>query len=641
MQDSKYFFEGVPLTQYCKEHEINCSSIRTRIWKKRNNPKYDKYTDQEIVNMVVSAYGTGTKYMYGEISLRQYCQEKGLSFGTITSRITTLKKKNPELTNDELVRRAVDEFKNSNYTLFYKGMGLKDYCAMHLEISYNTLRSYILREKVKNPQQTTEYFVEEYMKKEHFGRYKYYYCGIPLVKYCEEHNISIVAVKGRIFRYKKNNPNLSDDEIVEIIMDMYEPFSPKYNYKGMTLSQYCKENNMSYYSVVSFVKRKLEKGSKLSVDELIDEGIKTIKRYGIIYYYNGVPLRDYAILNGLNASSIRSSIIRKKAKTDLPLQEIVNECVETYKEFSIKYYYGEETLREFSKRTEINYNTIIHKYIDFYSDRDDIDTSTAIALIVDDMLSNPKQRVKYYYGEDSLFCFCRNNGYSYQNVYRKLVALQKKYIYDSEEEIVVDAVLEYKTRKLKEINSFLEVVSDIPYDSLNKICEFLKISLENINDLVEMGFRHKQAIMLILWFSSSIDEDKRKVLTDNDLKNVYIIIEDLINSKNKNNSYSLSTLVGLYRSELIDTREYILSMFKDYIFEIINELKDIYGIFLSASDLDFYVEEASLYTLVSLDKIFLGDDLQIRNNMELMIKRMLEKKMSSMISKELKLVKYN
>ena len=79
-----------------------------------------------------------------------------------------------------------------------------------------------------------------------------------------------------------------------MVMDKYQPFTPKYVYKGLTLRQYCLKNDLSYYSIVSFVKRKLAKNSKKTIDELINEGINIINRYGIVYYYKGIPLKDYA-----------------------------------------------------------------------------------------------------------------------------------------------------------------------------------------------------------------------------------------------------------------------------------------------------------------------------------------------------------
>lgn len=310
-----------------------------------------------------------------------------------------------------------------------------------------------------------------------------------------------------------------------------------------------------------------------------------------------------------------------------------------YKEFSIKYFYGDETLIDFCRRTGINYNTVIHKYIDFYADRDDIDINSAIALIVDSVLKNQTKRVKYFYGEDSLSLFCRKNGYSYTAIYQRLMTLEKKYIYDSQEEAVEDAVLEYKIKRIREINKYLDIVVDVEHEKIVDICEFMKINLENLYDLVEMGFEYKQAIMMILWFATAEDEVNNKILTDKDLENIYDTIDNLLKKHNKDNVYSLRVLVGLYRSNLIDTREYILNLFKEYIFEAIDEVSRWNSINLSPVELDLYVEETSLYVLVSLDKIFYGDDEQICNNMKLMIRSMLENKMQSRRNNEVRLVK--
>ena len=112
--------------------------------------------------------------------------------------------------------------------------------------------------------------IEQYLDKEHKGCYRYYYLGIPLKEYCDENNLNYKNIIAYIGNYKKNDgfKNLTDDELVEVIMDKYQPFKPKYLYKGLTLREYCNKNNLSYYSVVSFVKRKLANGSTKSVDNL-------------------------------------------------------------------------------------------------------------------------------------------------------------------------------------------------------------------------------------------------------------------------------------------------------------------------------------------------------------------------------------
>lgn len=256
MQESKYFYNGIPLSKYCKDNNINISTIRARIWKKKQSKKYENYTEQEIVDMVIEAYGSAIKYIYKGISLRQYCLDNGINIGTINSRINNLRKKIENLSNDELVILAMEEFDNQNFRFFYKGVPLKEYCESHPEINYNTIRTYINREKEKNPELSDEELIKQYLDKEHKGIYKYYYLGIPLKQYCDENNLNYRNVITYMSRYRNtdNFKGLSDDEFVEAIMDQYQPFEPKYLYNGLTLREYCVQNDLSYYSVVSFVK---------------------------------------------------------------------------------------------------------------------------------------------------------------------------------------------------------------------------------------------------------------------------------------------------------------------------------------------------------------------------------------------------
>ena len=223
-------------------------------------------------------------------------------------------------------------------------------------------------------------------------------------------------------------------------MNNYEPFCHKYMYKNQTLYDYCSKNNISYYSVISHVKRSIAKGSNKKVDELVEEGIKTINRYGIIYYYNKIPLRDYAKEHNLNANSIRAAILRKQLNSSKPLQEIVNECVEAYQKFEIKYYYSGIPLIDFCRKMDLNYNTIIIKYLNEYKD-EDIPIDEAIEKIVDYYIENPSVRTKYYFNNQSLSKFCDENGYPYLAIYRRIKTLEANGVEDS---LVEEAIKKYE-----------------------------------------------------------------------------------------------------------------------------------------------------------------------------------------------------
>lgn len=627
MQENKYFYKGMPLSRYCKENDINISTIRARIWKKKQSKKYESYTEQEIVNMVVEAYGSAIKYTYKGMSLRQYCLKNDINIGTINSRIVSLKKKNKDLTNDELVVLAMEEFENQNFRFFYKGIPLKEYCESHPDINYNTIRTYINREKEKNPNLTDEELIEQYIGKEHKGIYTYYYLGIPLKQYCEENDLSYRNIITYMSRYRNadNLKNLSDDEFVEAIMDQYQPFEPKYLYKGITLREYCIQNDLSYYSVVSFVKRKLAKGSTKSIDDLIDEGIKTINRYGIIYYYNGVPLKDYCKENDLNASSIRCAILRKLAKTNQPLQEIVNDCVESYQKFTIKYYYNGESLLSYCNKIGLNYNTVIQVYLEKYSLNSEISTDEAIKQIVDYYLENPPVKTKYYFNDLSLSKFCDANGYPYLAIYRRIRTLQNKEEVLSDEQIIETAIKKYEDRlhinKINEIFKKLENLEIQDYNELRDVCEFLKIDFENVLDLINMDFSCSQAINLIWYFSDKKSSNDFKIITDKKLKSLFSIVDVLKTSKESDiENFELYDLIGIYKSGLYDSRNEILIRQKRYIYHTIYSLCRNYDIEVNRSNFEDFESEIKLYLITVINRTNLNVYGQIIKYMDLTTK---------------------
>lgn len=626
MQESKYFYNGIPLSKYCKDNDINISTIRSRIWKKKQSKKYENYTEQEIVDMVIEAYGSAIKYMYKGISLRQYCLDNGINIGTINSRINNLRKQNEKLSNDELVILAMEEFDNKNFRFFYKSVPLKEYCESHPEINYNTIRTYINREKEKNPELSDEELIEQYLDKEHKEIYKYYYLGIPLKQYCDENNLSYRKLITYMSRYRNtdNFKGLSDDEFVEAIMDQYQPFEPKYLYKGLTLREYCIQNDLSYYSVVSFVKRRLAKGSTKSIDDLIDEGIKTINRYGIIYYYKGIPLKDYAEQNDLNASSIRCAILRKQLRSNKPFQEIINECVESYQKFSIKYYYNGIPLLTYCNNIGLNYNTIIQRYLYEYADKTDIDIDETIKQIVDYYIEHPPLKTKYYFNDQSLTKFCDVNGYPYLAIWRRIKTLESKDNLLNNDQIIVSAIKKYEDRL--EINKISEIFDKLKSNKKNdiseikNICTFLKIDFENVNDLVSMDFSYNQAINMIWYFSDKKTSNDYKMITDKKIKDIFTLIDNLKNSKKDIEQFELYDLIGIYKSELYDSRNEILLRQKKYIYKTLHSLCNGYEIKVNNSNYEDFESEIKYYLLMVINRTNLNIYGQMIKYMDLTVK---------------------
>lgn len=630
MQESKYFYNVTSLSKYCEDNDININAIRTRIWKLKKKEKYKNYSEQEIVNMVIENYGTNNvKYMYKGTTLRQYCLENGISVETIHSRINTLKKENKNLSNDELVILAMEKFDNKNFRFFYKGSSLKEYCKSHPDINYNAIRMYINREKEKHPELSDEELIDKYIAKEHKGKYKYYYLGIPLKQYCYENNLNYKNLISYISRYKHNNSSkeLTNDELIEAILDKYQPFEPKYLYQGLTLREYCIKNNLSYYSVVSFVKRKLLKDNTQNINNLIDEGIKTINRYGIIYYYKGIPLKDYAKKNNLNASSIRCAILRKQIRSNKQLQEIVDECVETYQKFSIKYYYKGIPLITYCNRIGLNYNTVIQKYLYEYADITDINIDKDISQIVDNYIENPPVKTKYYFNNKSLTKFCDVNGYPYLAIWRRIKTLETKDEILNNDQIIELAIKKYESRlqidKINEIFNKLKNIKENDINEIKNICDFLKIDFENVTDLVKMDFSYSQAIKMIWYFWDKLDNNSYKIITDKKIKDIFTLIDNLKNSNmeiKKIEKFELYDLIGIYKSELYDARNEILLRQNRYIHKTLYSLCSNYNIPVNSSNYEDFKSEIKYYLLMVIDRTNLNICGQIIKYMDLTVK---------------------
>ena len=630
MQESKYYYNGVPLSEYCKDNNRNLKTIRTRIWKKKNNPKYSKYTEQQIIDMVVETYGSGTKYMWEDMSLRQYCIKNEINYGTITSRIEKLKKENPSLSNEELVLAALKEFQNKNYRFFYEGIPLKDYCEKHPEINYHTIRSFINVELARNPDLSIEDAIELYILKEHKGRYRYYYCGMPLIRYCncEENNIKYENIIAYIQRHKKEDiaNDLSDDEYIEIIMEQYEPFELTYSYKEVSLRQYCLQNSLSYYGIVTYVKRKRKTNPNVDIIILIEEAINTVNRYGIIYYYNGIPLRDYCKECNLNIDSIRSSILRKKNTTDAPFQEIVNECVENYKKFTIKYFYEGSPLYSFCKKSELKYTTILSEYEKRKSRS--LATEEIIKEIVDYYIQNPPIRTKYYVTDDksqSLRNFCNEKGYSYLAIYLRMKSLEAKNTFEEEKKCMMYAIEKYEKKlQIEKINNLFEELQQRKNMSDNeqkRTCELLKINYDNVINLIKMDFSLNQAINIIWYFSDRKDNNDNKLISDKKICEIFDMINKIKNAdETEIMNFELYDLMGIYKSELYDTRTAMLIRQKNYLRKIIWTLCQEYNIRVTKDNFEEFENEIKTYFIIMINRSHLNIVGQIIKYMDLTVK---------------------
>lgn len=626
----KYYYNGIPLSQYCKENELDADYIRTRIWKKKKSKSGQGLSDDQIVDAVIKACGTQKRYMYNGAPLKKYCSLNDLKYSTIIRRIRILRKDYPDFSDDKIIDIAVNDFDkyNKNYTLYYKGERLIDYCVKHSELNYHKLAQHICDKHRTKTTLTDDEIIDVYLQTEHKAqgpKRTYIYMGIPLAEYARENNLNYDNILQYIARRKDKEAykDLTDEELVNVIMEEYQPFELKYKYQGISLRQYCLKNDISYYSVIDYIKRKQNVNSDLEIDDLIHLAITTINKNNIIYYYNEIPLKDYAKENGLNSASIYSAIYRKRAKENKPLQQIVNECVETYKKFSIKYYYKGKELIKVCDSLGINYNTIIHRYLDDYAKYSSITVEEAIESIVDYYLEHPPIQIKYYVNDISLAKYCKENRYLYSSIYHRMRRLKNKG--NSIEDSITIAIENYEKKlEIEQLNILFNKLKNnknITIEEVKIICSQLKIDLQCFLNLIELDFTYEQAINLIWYFHDTKSEENEKIISEEKLNNVLQLVEK-IKKENKENlkRYDLYDLIGIYKSKIYDSRNEILLAREDYVKSIIRKTCRTYLIDIKEDNFEDFKSEINLSLIKVIDKINSNQKGQIIKFMDLTLK---------------------
>ena len=208
----KYFYDGKPLKEYCKEHNICYGTIINRINRRgfsleeainipiRNTEKENKENDHK------------NKYFYDGKPLKEYCKEHNICYGTIVIRI------NKGLSLEEAIKKPINQATKN----FYKGMSVRKYCKEN-NINYSTVGYRInMGWSIEDAINTNKKEAYKIGQKKHK---KYFYNGMSVIDYCKKKNIPYRTVLRRIqkgwniedalntpfsFRIKKNKEESSD-----------------------------------------------------------------------------------------------------------------------------------------------------------------------------------------------------------------------------------------------------------------------------------------------------------------------------------------------------------------------------------------------------------------------------------------------
>ncbi len=217
----KYFYDGIPLADYCRLHpEYNYTSIITYISRKlEKNPKENV---QKIINSYfLTEHKSHTYHFVDGIALYEYCETNGIVYRNILSRLCLLRN-NPkyrELTEQERLTIALS-MTPKNY-LYFEGVYLAEYCRKN-NYSYNSVYNYVIKTLKENPDMDLNKAIYEALANIKANGIKYYYLGEPLINYCEKNGMIGKLVRDRVTNILKTDSRISLEEAISLSVKYYE-----------------------------------------------------------------------------------------------------------------------------------------------------------------------------------------------------------------------------------------------------------------------------------------------------------------------------------------------------------------------------------------------------------------------------------
>ena len=646
-------YNGIPLVDYCKTNNIKIEKIRNRISKLKK--RYPNKTIDEIITMAIEYQNEKNKYYYKGILLVDYCDLYDLKYDTIRYRITSLSKKFPNKTMEDIIELAINSAKEE---YFYNDIPLKEYCELN-NLKYSKINTRIKTFKKRYPDKDIDEIIDMAINFQLW----YYYNGIPLKKYCDSNNLNYVTVKARIQKFKEKYPDKDIDEIIDMAIK-YQNNHHNYIYDNMPLSKYCKLNNLNYRTITDRIKKFKEKYSDKDIDEIIDMAI----HYQFIYYYKGISLRKYCILNDLNYPTISSRVQRLKEKfPEKNIEEIIDMAIK-YQNNHHNYIYDNMSLSKYCILNNLSYRTItdrIKKFKEKYPEKDideiidmavkhnnnynhyfydnislfkycklnnfaystitnrirkfkELHPEKSIDEIIDLATNNIKEKIKYYYNDQPLTEWCTENDVDYKALYARIYRRNKKGL-----EIELDKLLEEyndKTERLK-IMDILKKEIYFSEDEVKEACTFLEISYDNVNEYIKNNFSIKNAINIVYFFGEENDNNLKIVSEEkfNSIKNFCSTIDKNIYDKEWLED-NILVLYKLYKCNIFDSQIIFIIFFKKYMYSLIYKTFDRFKITSEKEKVEDVYGELNLKLIELLNRCYTLNKLQFIKYITLSLK---------------------
>lgn len=591
----KYIYEGIPLREYCREHDISFSMVQSRMF--RYKQKHPELSDNELVTYAMEEFkNRNYKYYYQGITLIDYCKNNNRSYQVVYGRILNKKKTNPELSDEELVIYALEDYhlpERGKY--YYRGISLVEYCKNN-QLAYTTFRNRILRYKENHPELSDDELVIYAIENFENRACKYYYQEMLLTEYCRIHQLNYGQIYYRLLELKEIFPDLSNEELVIYAVEVYGNIKDII-IEQMTLIEYCYVNILDYKVIVSYLFHLKKAYPELSDTELAIYAVEKYRGNTQNYSYHGVELQEYCQKDHLNYRTILWRILKQQRKfPQLPIQQIVDDVVNQFTIYN-RYYYQGMPLKKYCALKDIPCKTVLVRI----SKQRKVNPQLTDDELVSYVLENFKySKYKYYYDGMLLSEYCRLHNIKYQAILERIhkILQDERYLEEQIDEVVSLAIKRYEKRKyFEQLNQiFVSLKGENDILNIEQYCQFLHISLDNVETLRCLNYNYLQAISMIWYFSDCFDEKGDKMLTKSRLQDIYSLLDTDLYTR------SYYELMALYRCQILDTRDIILEVEEPFLRKIIQSLLSQYDVSISFEQFHDALDELKVRSLEIIDR---------------------------------------
>lgn len=134
--NTKYFIDDIPLKKYCENNNISYKRVYRKIKKEEQNTE-KKWTKEELMKIILEVKNTDNsqiKYYFDGIPLINYCKSHSIAYDCIQKSIKKDKSKDPI---EIKIKRAIDNYHQNGIKYYFDNIPFKDYCQRE-KLNYST-----------------------------------------------------------------------------------------------------------------------------------------------------------------------------------------------------------------------------------------------------------------------------------------------------------------------------------------------------------------------------------------------------------------------------------------------------------------------------------------------------------------------